>query len=152
MMSEVALLHQSAALVGQGRRWRSLVAPAAAAAAAGGVCVTVFFANPTAPGNPLPICPIKAVFGVDCPGCGALRMSYMLLHGDLPAAAHYNALALAAVPLLVWAWATWVVGRWRGKRVRSWQDWRWAPHVTMVITLVWFVIRNLPSFHSSLYV
>jgi Protein of unknown function (DUF2752) len=73
-----------------------------------------------------------------------MRMIYSLLHGDLVAAVHYNAVALATVPLLVLAWASWTRGRWRGRPVRSWQHWRWAPMVALVIVTVWFVVRNIP--------
>jgi hypothetical protein len=44
-------------------------------------------------------------WGIDCPGCGALRMIYSLLHLDVAAAARFNALGLVAVTLLLWAYA-----------------------------------------------
>jgi Protein of unknown function (DUF2752) len=121
-----------------------LLAPAATAACACAGCVVILWGDPTTPGGPLPLCPTKLLFGIDCPGCGSMRMIYSLLHGDLAAAAHYNMVTLAALPLLALAWATWTWGRWRGRPVRSWQHWRWAPTVTLVITVVWFMVRNIP--------
>ena len=45
-------------------------------------------------------CPFKAVFGVDCPGCGGSRMIGALLRGDPAAALGFNAFALlVGVPL-----------------------------------------------------
>ncbi|MDQ1629131.1 MAG: hypothetical protein QOI54_2875 [Actinomycetota bacterium] len=122
----------------------ALLPPLAAASAVALGCGFVVWADPTTPGGVLPVCPTKALLGIDCPGCGALRMTYSLLRGDLPAALHYNAVALATLPLLLYAWAAWTVGRWRGHQVRSWQHRRWAPTVALVVTLTWWVVRNLP--------
>ena len=127
-----------------GPRAGALLAPAAVAVGACLGCAVIQWGDPTTPGGPLPLCPTKLLFGIDCPGCGSMRMIYSLLHGDPAAAAHYNAVALAALPLLALAWATWTLGRWRGRPVRSWQHWRWAPAVTLVIVAVWFVVRNIP--------
>lgn len=125
-------------------RVRALLAPAAVAVGAGAACAVVAWANPTDPGNPLPPCPTKAVLGINCPGCGSLRMIYSLLRGDVGAAVHYNVVALVTLPLFVMAFVTWTAGRWRGRTVRSWQHWRWAPTVAIVVLGAWFVIRNIP--------
>ena len=122
----------------------ALLAPAGVAAGACLGCAVILWGDPTTPGGPLPLCPTKLLFGIDCPGCGSMRMIYSLLHGNLSAAAHYNAVALVALPLLALAWATWTRGRWLGRPVRSWQHWRWTPIVTLVIAGVWFVVRNIP--------
>ncbi len=47
-----------------------------------------------------PRCPIKAVSGFDCPGCGSQRAFHALLHGDVAAAWRYNAALFFAVPLI----------------------------------------------------
>ncbi|MCL2582424.1 MAG: DUF2752 domain-containing protein [Streptosporangiales bacterium] len=41
-------------------------------------------------------CPVRAVFGIDCPGCGGTRAFAALAHGDLPGALRSNAAAVAA--------------------------------------------------------
>ena len=89
------------------------------------------------------MCPTKALLGIDCPGCGTLRMLYCLMHGDLSAAVRFNALGLVAMVMLVWAYGAWTYGRLAGRRVRSWQDYRWSAQVALVLVLVWFVVRNL---------
>lgn len=122
---------------------RSLAAPVAVAAVAVGGCAAIWLANPTVPGGILPVCPTKLLLGIDCPGCGSLRMIYSLLHLDLVAAARFNALGLVAMVLLLWAYAAWTYGRLAGRRVRSWQHLRWSAPTLLVLTLAWFVVRNL---------
>lgn len=90
------------------------------------------------------LCPIRAWFGIDCPLCGGLRMVGSLLHADLPAALHYNAVAFGFLLLCAWSVGAWAVGRRRGRPVRSWQHWRWTPVVAGAVFVVWFVVRNLP--------
>ena len=123
-----------------------LAGPATVAVGTAALCCAVLVGNPTVPGGPLPVCPTKALLGIDCPGCGSLRMIYSLLHGDLSAALHYNALALVALPLLAVSFVGWAAGRWRGRRIAAlaWPTWRWSPHITLVLVLAWFVIRNIP--------
>jgi hypothetical protein len=52
-----------------------------------------------------PRCPFYAVTGWQCPGCGATRALYSLLHGNLTAAWAYNSLFVAVLPLLVFFFA-----------------------------------------------
>jgi hypothetical protein len=121
-----------------------LRAPVLVAASAVVVCAVVWLGDPTTPGGPLPVCPTRLLLGFDCPGCGTLRMLYALLHGDLAAAARYNALTLAALLLAVPVYAVWTYGRVRGRRTLRWHGTRWAMPVVIVLTLAWFVVRNLP--------
>lgn len=108
------------------------------------VCAAVWVGDPTTPGGPLPLCPTKALLGIDCPGCGTARMLYSLMHGNLLAAARFNALGLVAAVLLVWAYLAWTYGRVTGRQIRSWQHHRWAAVVTLSLVAVWFVVRNIP--------
>lgn len=122
----------------------SLGAPLVVAASTTLMCAAILAGDPTTPNGPLPVCPTKALLGIDCPGCGSLRMVYSLLHGNLLAAARFNALGLAAVALLAWAYFSWTYGRLVGRRIRSWQHRRWAAAVTLSLVLAWFVVRNIP--------
>jgi hypothetical protein len=122
----------------------SLGAPLLVAASSTLVCAAIWAGDPTTPNGPLPVCPTKALLGIDCPGCGSMRMLYSLMHGNLFAAAHFNALGLVALGLLVWAYLAWTYGRVVGRRIGSWQHHRWSALVTLSLVLVWFVLRNLP--------
>ena len=104
----------------------------------------VWFADPTTPGGIIPPCPTKTLLHVDCPGCGASRAIYCLLHGDITGALAFNAVGVVALLLLAIAFVTYTVGLWRGRRVRSWQSWRYTPVAVLVVMSTWFVIRNLP--------
>lgn len=62
----------------------------------------------------LPLCPMAAVLGVPCPGCGLTRATIALLHGDLPQALHLHPLVLVLAPIFVWAISSATVGYVRG--------------------------------------
>ncbi|OBG51736.1 MULTISPECIES: DUF2752 domain-containing protein [unclassified Mycobacterium] len=137
----------------QGSAPSSVGAPLLVAASATLMCAAIWAGDPTTPNGPLPVCPTKALLGIDCPGCGSLRMLYSLMHGNITAAARFNALGLAAVVLLVWAYLAWTYGRLAGRRIRSWQHTRWSAVVAMVLVGAWFVVRNIPfAPFSALYV
>lgn len=48
-----------------------------------------------------PVCPLHAVTGLHCPGCGTGRALHALVHGDVARALRLNALALAAIPVFL---------------------------------------------------
>jgi len=114
------------------------------AAGAALVCGAVWIADPTTPGGVLPVCPTKALLGIDCPGCGSMRMLYSVMHGDMFAAVKFNAVALAALALLVVAYGAWTYARVTGRRISGWQHYRWSAVATLVVVTIWFVVRNLP--------
>lgn len=95
--------------------------------------------DPHRPGFLFPPCPFRALTGWNCPGCGGLRMTNDLLHGDLGAAVTDNAFALVGVPLLV----LWLVVRWRrGLRLMP------VPAIVVIAlaAVAWTVLRNWPGF------
>jgi hypothetical protein len=86
-----------------------------------------------------PACPFHAATGWFCPGCGGLRMTHDLLHGDLSAAVVDNAAALIGLPLLL-AWI--LLRRHNG---RPWMT-PVSGAVIVTIAVAWTVVRNLPGF------
>lgn len=46
-------------------------------------------------------CPIRAVFGIRCPGCGMTHALVALLRGDVRRAMQFNPFVLVLVPLLI---------------------------------------------------
>ncbi|NGY63775.1 DUF2752 domain-containing protein [Lentzea sp. NEAU-D13] len=120
---------------------RLMKAPLITFAAGVAGAAVLLVVDPNKPGNLLPKCPFNWLTGLNCPGCGATRMVHALLHGDVVAAWHYNAVLLVlGVPLAVWLFARWTKDRWTGER-------RSVPKsvgvAVLVVAAVWGVGRNL---------
>lgn len=88
-----------------------------------------------------PRCPIYAFTGIYCPGCGGLRATWDLLHGDVQGAVNQNPL-IFAIPLLV------LVGflvQADAKKTGR----RWPTIVVLIlvaaITLAFTILRNQPG-------
>ncbi len=59
---------------------------------------TLYHCNPATNGF-YPRCPLFALSGWQCAGCGGLRALHALLHGHLKEAWHYNQLLVVSLPL-----------------------------------------------------
>ena len=114
---------------------------------AGGLAGCAYLAvnDPSDPSTVAPFCPFRAVTGLWCPGCGGLRMVHDLLNGRLAEAASDNLLLLAASPALLALLALWSWRSLRGERFRLALTGRQALAL-LALTVVWFVVRNLPGF------
>jgi len=84
-----------------------------------------------------PKCPIYLVTGFFCPGCGGLRATDSLIHGDLAGALDQNFLILL-IPILVLA-AFWLQN---GKN-RNIEKWFVISVVSMSIGFA--ILRNVPG-------
>lgn len=96
-------------------RWRRLAAPLGTGLGVAAACAVVYAVDPNEPGH-YPVCPTRLLFGIDCPGCGMLRGTHDLLHGDLAGAADHNLLLFALVPIAVVLWVRWLRESWSGER------------------------------------
>ncbi len=47
-----------------------------------------------------PVCPFRALTGLNCPGCGTARGLHQLLHGNVVAAFELNPLTILLLPVL----------------------------------------------------
>lgn len=86
----------------------------------------------------MPPCPLHAFTGLNCPGCGATRATRALLHGDIVAAFHFNALYVSLLPLvgLFLAQSAWLPRPYRGSRNLG---------VTLLVVAILFgIVRNIP--------
>lgn len=100
-------------------------------------------ADPQTPGGIIPTCPTAFLFGIDCPGCGSMRMIEALVHGDVLAALRFNALGVVGLFFLTWSYAAWIARR-IGKQFPDWTRWRYASITTGAAIAVWFIARVLP--------
>jgi len=95
-------------------RARRLRAPLAVGAGVALASLYLGLVDPNVPGH-YPLCPTKALTGLDCPGCGGLRATHALLHGDVRGALDHNAfIVLVVLPLAVLLWVRWVWREWKG--------------------------------------
>jgi hypothetical protein len=92
------------------------------------------------------VCPLYALTGVYCPGCGGLRAVNDLTHGHVHQAASSNLLLLAAIPLVVVCFGRAGYAAWTGRDVSP------VPLPSRVVTygvigvvLVFTILRNLPG-------
>jgi hypothetical protein len=113
-------------------------------ATAVGMGATVFFFNPDTHGF-YPVCMFHLLTGLNCPGCGATRALYALLHGNFPLALKDNALfVLMLAALAVWG------GRfilWKLKNQPT--TFNLPPKflwMFLVVAVIFAVARNLPGF------
>jgi hypothetical protein len=91
-----------------------------------------------------PGCTFHKVTGLNCPGCGGLRATHQLLHGNVLTALHHNAMVVLGAPLVVGWIGVWLWQRWRGRPARLSglsNHWLWALFGAVV---VFSVLRNLP--------
>ena len=88
-------------------RRRRLLAPLIAGAVALAGCALVFAVDPNEPGH-YPVCPTRALLGIDCPGCGLMRGTHDLLHGNIAGAVDHNILIPVLVPLVLLLWMGWL--------------------------------------------
>lgn len=94
---------------------------------------------------PIPRCPFLSLTGYQCPGCGSLRGTHALLHGDWRSAIDLNLMLIPAILAILWLT---VLG---GLRSRvAWAE-RLYRHSTsavacrslVVVIILWWLLRNL---------
>ncbi len=108
--------------------------------------------DPNSPGH-YPVCPLKLLTGLDCPGCGMLRATHDLTHGNIVGALDHNVLMVLLVPLVAVLWVRWVRRAWTGitPAVTRAQFRRRnaALLIGLVLVLVFGVVRNVVPFLGS---
>lgn len=133
-------------------RARRLLPPVAAGL--GVLAATLFIrtVDPHVPGV-YPPCPTQALLGLDCPGCGGLRATYCLAHGDISGALDHNLLFVLLVPLLIAGWVAWMYVAWTGRqplsdRARATVA-RVLPVTLVVVFTVYTIVRNFVPYLGS---
>jgi hypothetical protein len=89
-------------------------------------------------------CPVHAVTGLLCPGCGSGRMLEALADGNVLLAGRQNPVAFAVAVFVVVAWVV-AVWRWFARRPAKVGDRRLAVPVAVLLVL-FTVLRNVPGF------
>ena len=120
---------------------RAAAATGAAAMVAGAGVVAYF--DPTSAGF-FPVCPLYAMTGYACPGCGLTRGFHALFHGDVVTALDYNAMLPFFAALLGLGFVAMVYYAVSGRRLPFRPIHPTALWVFFVLLLVFGVVRNLP--------
>lgn len=124
-------------------------AGAGAFAAAAGAFVVGYF-NPVSAGF-FPVCPLHAMTGLNCPGCGLTRGFHALFsRGDVFGALHFNALLPVYLFVFGYFFAALVSIAARGRSL-SFDIFR--PNLIwgfFVISMVFGVVRNFPAYPFTL--
>ena len=120
---------------------RRLRTPILLAIALGTASVLIAWFDPRV--NHVPLCPSRAVTGLDCPFCGGLRSVTSLVRGQIGDALSYNLLVTLAIPIAVLAWALWI---WRTRRGQTLTAPAWLQPAAWSVAIAFAVLRNLPAF------
>jgi hypothetical protein len=108
----------------------------------------VYFVDP-AHSSLYPRCALLALTGLYCPGCGGLRATHALLHGDLQKAIALNPLVAVLPPIALMIAAAWAIDRNPRRVMRFFTSLRW--YVTLpVFVLLFGLLRNLPVYPFTL--
>ena len=93
------------------------------------------------------ICLVREVTGYYCPGCGAGRACYSLLHGQLYQAFRYNPLLIILLPWLgLYIAACLVQWMLTGEENISRRIPVWIPYVVLAILLIYGIVRNIDTY------
>ena len=104
----------------------------------------LFFFDPAKHGF-YPICLFHSLTGLNCPGCGATRAAYQLLHGHLLRALHDNALFVLTLTALT-AQGAWLVLQKIRNQPAAFVVSPIMLWVFLITVFVFTGLRNLPAF------
>ena len=113
--------------------------------AAGVMLAGVLFAFNPAEHGFFPRCFFRMLTGWDCPGCGGLRATHQLLHGNLRTAFALNPLLVLALPFAGYFAVRYVLARFTGQKFpQPFQSAHWI-WVAAAVVVAFGVARNLPG-------
>ncbi|HVM62301.1 MAG TPA: DUF2752 domain-containing protein [Verrucomicrobiae bacterium] len=105
-----------------------------------GVVAAVLFAFDPVRASIYPACVFHRLTGLWCPGCGTTRALHQLLHGNVAAAFHFNALSMVILPV-----AGYLIVRGDVSTLKP--KWIWA---LLAVIVAFGVLRNIPVYPFTL--
>ena len=124
--------------------------------AAGGVAVMtggsafVAYFDP-AKASFFPVCPLLALTGLACPGCGLTRGFHSLFHGDIVSAIDFNALIPVWAVIFGFVFVSLVLTAVRGKGLPMWPTRPRFLWPFMIVLLTFGVLRNIPLYPFTIF-
>jgi hypothetical protein len=122
---------------------RRVLAPLGVAAAAAAVVTTVGLLDPNVAGH-YPTCPWLALTGTYCPGCGTLRATNALTHGDVGTALARNPLTVISYAVILVGFLNYTVRMWTGRPKQRLAP-AWVLYALFWAILAFWVLRNVPG-------
>jgi hypothetical protein len=95
-----------------------------------------------------PLCPLLALTGYACAGCGGLRAAHDLAGGDLAGAWSMNPLLTLAMPIAAALWLVWLVRAATDRPAWSPPTWVWV--AALAVAVAFSVLRNVPALQPVL--
>ncbi len=121
-----------------------LLAGAGIAVIGAGASLVGYF-NPTTAGF-FPVCPLHAMTGLNCPGCGLTRGFHALFQGDIVSALRFNALLPVFGFVFAYLSLSLFLTAVRGRGL-SWKIFTpTAVYGFLFVVAAFFVLRNLPLY------
>ena len=93
-----------------------------------------------------PKCPVYAVTGYQCPGCGSQRAFHNLFHGNISAAFMYNPLMMFLIPYILFGvYLEYIANKLNRSifRLRNIFFGKWAALVLIAVILCYTILRNI---------
>lgn len=97
-----------------------------------------------------PPCPLRALTGWYCPGCGSLRAAHQLLHGNVGSAFALNPFAVLASPFITYGMLSHACFVLRGRYLPKIFLNANAIHALAVSIVVFGIARNIPVYPLTL--
>lgn len=109
----------------------------------GGASAMIALFDPTSHSF-FPICPLYAMTGFACPGCGLTRGFHAFFHGEVVTALDFNALIPIWAAVFGYVWISLLLYTVRGRGLPMWPTSPAFLWTFMIALLVFGVIRNIP--------
>jgi hypothetical protein len=109
-----------------------------------GVAAVVYCFNPVKY-HLYPVCEFHQLTGLNCPGCGATRALYALLHGDFSTALRDNVMLVLGLAAAALRGGWFALNRFRGQPNGDFFPARLIIP-SLVVMIAFGVLRNLPAF------
>lgn len=105
-------------------------------------CAVVFFFDPQQY-HFYPVCLFHQVTGWECPGCGGLRATHQLLHGNIVAAWRFNPMVVLLAPVAVWFTLREIVRDTTGRVLPGRLNHPWLVWSIVPVFVLFGVLRNV---------
>jgi hypothetical protein len=114
-----------------------------------GVFVVTYF-NPST-SQFFPVCPLHALTGYSCPGCGLTRGFHSLFHGDIVSALMFNVMLPIYLIVFVYIGISFMFVAVRGRGLNFLAFSPRMVYAFFVASLIFAILRNLPFYPFTLF-